>query len=32
MDLKNMRIDYNKSSIDFDNFDNNPIVFFFKVV
>ena len=30
MDLKNMRIDYNKSSIDFDNFDNNPIVFFLK--
>ena len=30
MDLKNMRTDYKKSTIDFDNLDDNPITFFLK--
>jgi hypothetical protein len=32
MDLKNMRLDYKKSKIDFENLDENPFTFFFKVV
>ncbi len=30
MDLKNMRLDYQKSKIDFENLDENPIDFFVK--
>ena len=30
MDLKNMRLDYKKSKIDFENLDENPITFFLK--
>tara|TARA_B100000902_G_scaffold398800_1_gene466946 strand:- start:952 stop:1587 length:636 start_codon:yes stop_codon:yes gene_type:complete len=30
MDLRNMRLDYNKSVIDFDNLDSDPVVFFLK--
>ena len=30
MDLKNIRVNYKKSKIDFENLDENPIVFFLK--
>ena len=30
MDLKNLRVNYKKSSIDFKNLENNPISFFLK--
>ena len=30
MDLKNLRLNYKKSSIDFKNLEDNPISFFLK--